>query len=352
VLLRPLPYRDAGRIAQVWNTFPHWRGEPALDALWDRIALSWEELEAVRGGARSIEGAGAAYFRSMQTAAGEETEVRVVARGTASLLDVLGVRPERGRWFREDEEGPDAPRVVVASWGFWSTRLGADPAAVGRDIRIEGEAFTLIGVLPRSFRFPAVMPVTEALGEASLWQPVGTSRSDFTRNSNNYEAVVRLRQGVTLASAESEIVRLIRADRPPERRGGRLVPRLDAVTGRARTPLLLLFAATGTLLLIACGNVALLLLGTGQSRAGELSTRMALGASRARIVRELMTASALLAVAGGMLGALLAHGIVRALPAVLPAELPRTAEIAIDPRGLAFAMAVSLGAGLACALPP
>jgi hypothetical protein len=205
ILIRPLPYRDATRIVQVWNTFPQWRGEPALDAQWDRIGLSWEELQIVRQQARSINGVGAAYFREMQAAAGTgDPEVRVVARGTASLLDVLGVQPAAGRWFRQDEEGPGAPRVIVASWDYWAGRLGADPAAIGRDVRVEGEPFTLIGVLPRDFRFPAVMPPTERLAEAALWQPIGTGRGDFGRFSQNYETVVRLRDGIPLATAEAE----------------------------------------------------------------------------------------------------------------------------------------------------
>lgn len=353
VLVRPLPYAGADRLAQVWTTFPHWRGEAVLDAQWDRIGLAWEDLEAVRSNARTISAAGAAYFRELQTAsAGGVPEVRVVARGTASLTDVLGVQPALGRWFRQDEEGPDAPAVAVASWEYWSTRLGGDPAAVGRDVRIEGQPFTLIGVLPRGFRFAPVMPPTESLGEPALWVPPGTSANDFTRNSHNWETVVRLRDGVSQAVAEAELVPLLRGDRPPERRGARLVSRLEAVAGRARAPLLMLFAATGTLLLIACGNVALLLLGDARSRAGEFATKVALGASRARLVRELLAGSVLLAAAGGLVGIGLAYATVRALPALLPAELPRAAEIAIDPRVLAFAVLVSLITGIAAGLGP
>jgi predicted permease len=352
ILVRPLPYRDARRLVQVWNTFPHWRGEPALDAMWDRMGLSWEDLQSVRTTARTIEGTGAAAFRSMQVDAGGRPEIRTVARGTASLLDVLGVRPALGRWFRPDEEGPGAPRIVVASWEYWSTRLGGDPAALGRDVEIEGDVFTLIGVLPRAFRFPAVMPPTAALGEPAVWQPVGTGRGDFSRNSQNYETIVRLRDDVPIAASEAELVPLLRAERSPEQRGGRLVPRLEAVAGAARTPLLLLFAATAALVLIACGNVALLLIGDARGRAAELSTKVALGASYARLLRERFVESAVLAIAGGALGAVLAYGIVRTVPAMLPLELPRSTEIAVDPRVLAFALALSIATGVLAGLAP
>ena len=352
ILVRPLPYRDASRLVQVWNTFPHWRGEPALDAMWDRMGLSWEDLESVRTTARTIDGAGAAAFRSMQVEAGGMPEIRTVARGTASLLDVLGVRLALGRWFQPDEEGPGAPRVVVASWEYWSTRLGGDPAALGRDVEIEGEVFTLIGVLPRTFRFPAVMPPTAALGEPAVWQPVGTGRGDFSRNSQNYETVARLRENVPIAMAEAELVPLLRADRSPEQRGGRLVSRLEAVAGAARAPLLLLFAATAALLLIACGNVALLLIGDARGRAAELSTKVALGASYARLLRERFLESAVLAIAGGALGAVFAYGIVGTVPSMLPLELPRSTDIAVDPRVLAFALALSMATGVLAGLAP
>lgn len=217
ILLRPLPYRDADRLAQVWLTFPHWRGEPVLDALWNRLALSWEDLDAVVT-APAVESAAAASFQTLQVATTAAPELATVGRATTGLPAALGVPLALGRWFTPDETGSAAASVVVASWTWWSTRLGGDPSALGSTVRIDGEPFVLIGVLPRHFQFPSVARMHGE--EAVLWQPAGTRPSDLNRNSQTWETVIRLRQRCAAAARR----RAVAGGRDGDARGPRGVP--------------------------------------------------------------------------------------------------------------------------------
>ncbi|MCA9739725.1 MAG: ABC transporter permease [Gemmatimonadetes bacterium] len=338
VAVQPLPYPDADRIVDVWMRYlppsgfdiPKFdlSGPEALD-----LAEETGSLEAVafyRGGTRSLTGGDA------------EPERLAVGRVSASLVRVLGVPPALGRWFEVEDDRTGASPTVVLGHGLWTERFGADPAIVGRSVELNGRATRVLGVMPRGFAFP---------DEARAWVPLGLDRStEGTRGGHGVRVVARLRPDATLADLDSELtVSNARWAAAYEHNVAHFAwaTSLKAdLLGDAPRILRILLVAAGLVLLIACANVANLLLARGERRSFELTLRTALGAGRTRIVRQLVTESLVLSGGAALLGLLLAHGVTDALIAIDPRALPRLDEVRINGAVVAFAV----GTGVLTAL--
>lgn len=344
ILLRPLPYVDAERLVTVWESHAR-HPEGLVEVSWSNFA-DWRERNDVFA---SIALMSSVNLDFTVTGTGEPAQVasNIV---TPEFFETLGVRPALGRTLRPGDDRPDAPTVVVIGHGLWQRRYGGDPAVVGKPITLEGDAATIVGVLPAGFEFP---------DGAELWAPLTPSdRADpFARAFRVYRAVARLKPGVSLDAARSGMDRLaatLAAAWPKENDGYgvRLVPMLDAIFGSARRALPLLQGAVLAVVLIACANVAHLLLGLAARRRRQTAIRLALGAPPWRLARVALAEGALVASAGGLLGILLAAIGTRALRAFAPEDLPRIAEVAMSGRVVAFALAASfLAALLAAAIP-
>ena len=348
-----LPYRNPARLVTVWQTFPHWRGNPALDSMWNRIALSYSEYRNVSALGDDFEDVGAAYWWQgvRWTGQGDPVEISV-ARGSASLLPMLGIETAIGRWFQPGEEGPSAPPLAVLSHQLWMERFGGDPHALGATIDLEGKPFVVIGILPASFPFVSISPFAKPTDRAAIWTPIGSWSGDMTEGSQNYEVIARLRPGIPIERARLDAARVIRGDRNPAQHDAVVTSRQSAEVGEVSTPLFSLLAAAIVLLAITCGNLAALLLGDGVSRDAEIRTRLALGASPSRIVRQLLAESAILAIAGGVAGVGVAAVLSKALLALAPTELPHASQIGISGRALAVSLLTSGVAALAFGLAP
>lgn len=353
VLLRALPYRNPAELVTVWQTFPHWRGVPVLDAMWNRIALSYTEYQDVSALRDEFEGTAAAYWRpdARLTGAGEPLAI-TVARGSASLLPLLGLQTALGRWFLPGEEGPSAPQVAVLPYGLWVERFGAAPDVLGLTIDLDGRPFVIVGVLPANFPFVSLSPFARQTDRAAVWTPIGSWSGDLMEHSQNYEVVARLRPGVSLEHARVDAARVIRGARSPAQHDATVTPRRDAEVGDVSRPLLALLAAAVALLVITCGNLAALLVGEGASREGEIRTRLALGARPTLIVRQLVAESTLVALAGGLLGTVLAATLTKALVGLAPADLPHADSITMNPRVLVMAVLTACVSALAVGLTP
>jgi predicted permease len=351
VLLKPLPYRDASRLVAVSRTFPKWRGQPILGAMWDRVGFAYPVFRewAARQTAFEAVGLWASGSRTL-TGVGDAEQLSVV-RASASLLHVLDVRPAAGRFFLPGEDGPAGARVAVIAHELAVARFGGPVRAVGATVRLDEVPHEIVGVLPAGFDLGA-------RGRPSpLWIPAGAERSDTSRGRTDYSVVGRLRAGASLARATDEARRLLAesdASDPTQRVGARLAVWQHDVTRSARRPLLLLLGASGLLLALACVNVATLMLGEASGRIGEFATRAALGGPRSRMARQLLAEGATLGALGVALGAGAAAAALRALVALAPADVPRLATARVDLRVLAVSSAaavlVSLLAGLAPAL--
>jgi putative ABC transport system permease protein len=334
VLLRPLPYARSDRLVRI---FTHGHGRthnPNSEANF----FDYREIE-------SLQSVGAFNYARYHLDAGGEPRQVLVARVSHELLPLTGVRPRLGRVFTAAEDAPGGGDVVVLGDALWQSLFNRSPSAVGASIRLQGRSFLVIGVMPTSFAFPdrAVEAwVSLALDPANPWARV-----------NHYLGVVgRLADGATFADAKAELdaySRRVVAEFPENYRtfdfGVGPVRLYDDLVGRTRAPLLMLLGAVACVLLIACANVAHLLLVRAESRARDLAVRRALGASGGRVAAQLVTEGVVLAGAGGLLGLAFAYATGRALVAAGADILPRVDEIAIDGRVLAFTTAVALATG-------
>ena len=345
VLLRPLPYDDASRVVVVWN---HWPG-------WPRTWLSAPEVYDYAGQTEVFESFTAYTSGSVNLTGDGEPERVVGGIIDAKALPVLGVRPLLGRNMTAEEDAPNGPSVVLLSYDLWARRFGASPAVVGRQILLNGSSYLVIGVLPKAFRLP-----TEFTGDhAQLFLPLRLGPpNENDRGSHGFLAAARLRPGVSPTRAEArvnEFIARFHAQHPdwygPDF-GVTIVPATEEAWGQVRTLLFVLAGAVAFVLLIGCANVANLLLSRAGARQQEISIRKALGAGRARIARQLLTESLVLALAGGALGLLLALGGVRLLASAATANLPRTDGLAIDRTVLAYTLAISIATGLLFGLAP
>lgn len=351
VLLRPFPYEDPEELMVVWerNTargLPLMFASPPNYADWRRLNRAFVELGAFAPGAFFI--------------GGEEEPARVDgARVTASLLSLLGVRPALGRALTPDDEGPGAEAVALISHRLWRGRYGGDPAIVGRIIEIDEEPHTVVGVMPPGFDFPPPIVEEGAIParDADLWLPFRMDMAAGNRAAHFMTVIGRLRPGVEPGAASAEMVRVARRleEEHPDSNAGwdvTLVPMNEQVVGAARPQLLVLLGAVALVLLIACVNVANLMLARGTVRARELAIRAALGASHGRLLRLTLVESLVLGLAGGVLGLLVALGVLEALVGLAPQNVPRLGEAALDLRILGFAAVISLLTGALFGLAP
>ncbi|HWZ28951.1 MAG TPA: ABC transporter permease, partial [Gemmatimonadales bacterium] len=353
VLVRPLPYAAPDRLVTIWQTRPEWRSQPMLSRQWDRVALSWEDFRALRTEATALKDVEIVYQAPAEqlNGAGEAAEVGV-ARASAGLLSLLGVHPPVGRWFTAEEEGPGGAPVAVISNLLWATRFGSDPAVGGRSLDLDGKRFTIVGVLPPDFRFGSVGPFATPGIFPDVWTPVGTASRDTVHHSFNHEAIARLAPGVTIADAQAQVDRVLRAGRDLARFGTRVLLRSDAETAVVHRPLVLLFSAVALLLLISCANAALLLLGDGAWRIREMAVRRALGATTLALGRQLVVEHLALGLVAGIVGIALAAAALRAVPAFLTVPLPHLVSLQIDPRIVVFAGGVAVLSAVLCGLGP
>ena len=355
VLLRSLPYAHAERIMNIWNDFgENAQSLPAVSPLdfrdYQRRSRTFESFAAASAG--RVVG-----LSGNLTGAGEPQRVEL-ATVTANFFPLFGVTPQQGRNFLPDEEVPNGPDVVMLSDRLWRSRYGADPRVVGSTIQLDGVAHSVIGVLPRNFRL-ALPAEAFLITDAEMWAPLQFDYSKAPpRNYTFFTVFGRLKPDVTLAQAQAELTGIALQFRKefPEHAGTqvriRAVPLQEDVVKHARPALLILLGAVGLVLVIACANVAHLLLVRATVRESEFALRTALGASRWAVVRQLLTESALLAAAGGGLGLMITTGALGLLRALHPSNLPRLGEIDVDGRVLVFTAITCLATTLAFGLAP
>ena len=346
VLLRPLPYADPAAIV-----LPHtrWSANP-------RGPFSLPEYFDLREQTQALDRVGAYSNGTLTlTGAGEAERLRA-GYVTADALPVLGVAPVLGRGFTAEEDAPGRPAVVVLGDGLWRRRFGGDPAIVGRTLTLDDIPTTVIGIMPPGFQLPSHYAVPGMELWTLLQLDPATNRSE--RGGHWLEVVGRLHPGLAVEAADWEVAALVAGmvrQYPYEYQqdfGGFAVPAMEESVGRIRPVLVLLMGAVGLLLLIACANVASLLLARAEARQREIAVRAALGARSGRLVRQLLTESLVLAAAGGGAGVLLASWLVHALVAAAPPTLPRLESIGLDGWSVAFAAVLSLGTGLLFGLAP
>lgn len=345
VLLRPLPYADPGRLVYLYSQFP----TMGFDDFW----ISPPEYRELQQRARAFSSIGA-WRTGRVNVAGTDNPVRVTsAIVSAEFFTTLGVPPIMGRPFTTDEDRPNGPDVAVISHGLWQRAFGADPKIIGKQVQIDGRPTTVTGIMPQGF------DIQDA--GVDVWRPAGIGPNPTNRGSHYLRLVGRLAPGVTPAQARSELQSLVTSWRAvipeghvptPDRHPIRMEPLRDKMTGGVQAALWLLLAAVGLVLLIAVANVGNLLLAKSEGRRREVAVRIAIGAGRARLVRQFLTESLVLAVIGGGLGLLLGFAGLRLLLAHNPGSIPRVGEIGMDGRVVLFTLGVSLLAGLIFGLAP
>jgi putative ABC transport system permease protein len=343
VLLRPLPYANPGRLAMVWQDLRA-RGGPADEwatpgnyADWRRETTLFQQVAVISGWRPTLTG-----DAGPEPIPGEQV--------SHEYFPVLGISPIAGRAFTPEDDVPNARRVVVIGHGLWKRRFGGDASAVGRTVTLNGEPHEIVGVLPEGFR-----PIVS--GAAEIWRPLRINTAAPARGAVVLRAIARLPDGVTLERAQAgatALAKRLEATYPQfnEKTGFNLTPLHDRVVGDIKPGLIAVFGAVAFVLLIACANIANLLLARGSSRGRELAVRVALGATRRRVIRQLLTESVLLAGIGGAAGMLLGIWAINALVSLAPSSAPRLNEVGLDATVFAFAALLTLATGVACGLVP
>ncbi len=354
LLLRPLPYADAERLAILWNR------SPGLGIAEDWFSTAqYFDIKTSHTGFEDVAIAIGANWNL--TGDGEPERVGAI-RMSSNLLPMLGVQPALGELFGPDDDLPGRTGRALLGHGAWMRRYGGDADVLGRSLTLNGQPYIITGVLPASFDLPReVMPTLGGAEHAEIVLPLPLAADAArVRSGEDYNLLGKLKPGVGLEAAQAEmdaITARLRREHPHvyPANGGltfSIVPLQEQVVGDARRPVLLLAGAVGFVLLIACANVANLLLSRALARGREMAVRTAMGATRGRIVRQLLTESVLLAVAGGALGLVFASTALDAIRALGSRSVPRLHEIAIDDRVLLFTLAVSVVSGIAFGLVP
>ena len=340
VALRPLPYREPERLVRLWQNkvIAGVTGIPVSEGnvnVWRKQAQSFETV--------------AVFFSTVSVITGEDEPEQIPgARVSHDLLPMLGYQPAIGRHFLPEENRPGAANVVILSHNLWRRRFGGDPAILGRSITLDHtNQFTVIGVMPPEASFP---------DKTEFWTPEKVTATD-RHNIRRLSVLARLKPGVTPQTAQNEVSQIngqLKQRMPDDYEGWEteLQPLLDSIVGKVRNSLLVLFGAVGFVLLIACANVANLLMARASVRQKEMAMRAALGASRLRLIRQLLTESVMLALLGGAGGLALAHWAVKALIALNPPDVPRLAQVNMDGRVLAFTFFTTLLVGIIFGLAP
>jgi putative ABC transport system permease protein len=342
VLLRPLPYKEPERLVLLRETklpqFPEFAVAPANFLDWQKQNTTFERLVAMRPVTFNL------------TGTGDPEQLRGMGV-TAGMVEMLGIQPLLGRGFLSEEHQPGKSNAVLLSHGLWRQRFGGDPHIINQTISLDGQSFTVIGVMPATFQF--------GYRETEFWTPIAfTPQQAQNRGGHNLSRVVgQLKPGVTFEQARAEMVTIAErlAAQYPETNASwnvMLMPLLDFTVRRIKPALLVLLGAVAFVLLIACANVANLLLARAAGRHRELAIRTALGAGRGRVIRQLLTESMLLSLVGGTVGLLLAGWGVRLLLALAPPDLPRLSDVSLDGRVLAFTALVTLLTGVIFGLIP
>lgn len=353
VLLRPLPYRDPSQIVTLQQS------NPAIPGL-ETTGVSPLEYLDYRARLHQFSAVGGVIVDDFNLTGGSEPLRIKTGRITASIFDVLGVQPMLGRAFREEDDHYGGPAVTILSYSLWRSQFGADPKIVGRTIRLDNVPYTVIGVMPASFKFP--YDGTPYYEPAAVWMPMDFTPGDMKNRTDGYDvqAFARMRPGVTLVQAQQDADAAratLQADHPDVYSGkfrpqARIVPMKQMSVASVRSLVLVLFGAVGFVLLIACANVANLLLVRATVREREIAIRTAVGARSVRLVRQLITESVLLAMIGGLGALAAAYAAVRVISRIASSQLPRLSDVRIDPAVLAFTFAVAIITGVLFGLVP
>jgi len=344
VLLRPLPFEDPSRLVQIWHTPPQ-KSFPGVKEFavssanyldWKAQNHAFEQMSIYNSGSPNLTGTG-----EPESLRGRHVE--------PTYFSVLRVRPMLGRTFSEEENGAGHDNVVVLSYDFWKTRFAANPAIVGQQVTLDGLAHTIVGVMPPKFGYP---------NPPQVWLPMSwTDKDRAVRGEHHYGVIARLKPGVDLKQAQAEmdtISNRLAQQYPADDAGwgAIVVPMREELVGEVRPALLILLGAVAFVLLIACANVANLVLAKTLSRRKEIAIRTALGASRGRLLAQILSETVLLAVFGGALGLVVAHFGVGLIVKFLASKLPRAADINLDATVLAFTFLISIVTGLLAGLLP
>jgi putative ABC transport system permease protein len=349
VILRAIPFPDADRLVVIWETNPS-LPVPVMVASPPTL-FDWMTRN------RSFEAVGGFRWRNVTLGGGEPEQIRG-ATMTASLLRALGVQPRLGRFFLDDEDRPNALPVVLLSDSLWRRRFGATESVLGRTVPLDGVPHEIIGVMPAGYAAPppVVFRGRPPAERAELWLPLATDLAGGQRAAHNITVVARLRPGIPIEAADADVKRIaaeVAREHPDYREwNARVVPLGGWVTESSQRSMSLLAAAVGFVLLLACANVANLLLARGVGRRREFAVRAALGAGRARLAWQVVLESLALAGVGAVAGTALAFGLVRLIVTLGPATIPGLREAVLDVRAMVFAALISIVAAVLAGMVP